>query len=887
MQHITYGSSEQYPVAILVKHFLVNSQQAKIKQHYVDPLVAKGIDINDIIVIGLPYTDFKKASAATMNESIPELQEFMDKCGCLDVLVADTPYLKKLCKKQKIVNLAGVRLPSVFGSQNLFKARLYATYVYNNKAAERVNMGMDALVESHMGTYTEKDILKTALYPYEPEDIKTALNGLLTHNVLAVDIEGFGLRLNDAGVATIAFSWSVDSGIAFGVDYREDFQEPKPNWEIRTLLLEFLLEYCDQGGVTIYHGIAYDVKQLVANLFMRNDLLNYPAMVDGVRTLTENAFCTKDISYLATNSAAGNTLGLKHLALEYTGNYAIDVTSIRQHSLADVLKYNLIDTCATFWLYEKNYPIMVSRNQEELYLTHYQRNQRTLITMELTGMPLDMDEVIRLRLELDTKEQELLKTLRNLPAVKAWEEFKASVMHTKYQASVKGDGRTLENYTSWQMEKGEIQFKPTQDKALVWILHEHYELEIIDKTAKERIASVADDTLEKHVQWVTNNPTPDTPDILDFLRDVREYNQIVKINGTFVKALITKSIRKKDGVYYLHGSFNQGGTLSGRLSSSDPNLQNLPSGGYWGKAIKRCFKPPPGKVMLGSDYNALEARVAALLTKDPNMLKVYTDGFDSHSLNTHAYADGTETWYSQITNPLDPASINQIIDIAPDDRRASKPTTFALQFFGDHKTLMNNQGYSEKKSVRLVQAFKTLYVKYFEFIDKVLDQGMEDGFITLAYGLRIDAPACAKSIANTSVTPSTVAAERRSLGNAKCQSFGCVNTFAADDFMRRVWASEWKYQIHPMALIHDAIYLFAPQDLNCIKWINENLIECMASQTHPDIFHVDVKLEAELDVHYPTWAEACTLPNNAAMDEIIKHIKQLVEKADDKQHSTV
>lgn len=885
MQHITYSKNTKYPVAILIKSFLVDGQKAKIKQHYVDPLIAKGIPEKDIIVIGLPYTDFKKCTAAKLNESVPKLQAFMNTCGCQHILVADTPYLKRMTKLQNLKDLAGILIPSVTGSQRLFKARVYTTYQFNDKAAERVNMSMDALVDSYNGTYVEKDILKDPHYPKTDREIATWLDRLLDvekYPELGTDIEGFGLRLDNAGVGTIALAWSIDSGVAFSIDYMEDFQQAKPNWVRRKMLKDFLEEYSKRGGITYYHGVAYDVKNLVANLWMKNDLLDYKNMVDGLEILCEHAHCTKDLTYLATNSAAGNTLNLKHLILEYTGKYAIDVTDITKHPVQTVLEYNLKDSCGTIWLWKKNYPELIKRKQKRLYFDHYQPNQRMLISIEMTGMPLDMDEVIRLRHELDNKEIELLTRLRSTQEVKEWTEYKANLAHTKYQASVKGIGRTLEDYTNWKAE--ELLFKPTQDQALVWILHEYFDLPIIDKTKIAREPSVADDTLEKHVQWIeSGNVTGVKAQLaLDFIKDVREYLKITKINGTFVKAFITKSILKKDGIYYLHGGLNQGGTLSGRLSSNDPNLQNLPSGGYWGKAIKRCFKPPPGMVMTASDYAALEARIAAMRTNDPMMRKVFTDGFDSHAMNTYAYAEGTEVWYSHIKDPLDPKSINlikkglpkAIAEAANADRSASKPTTFALQFLGTYRTLMNNQGYSEEKSKRLVKAYTSLYQTYFKKLAEITDQAGKDGYITVAYGLRIDAPAISKSVLGTKVTPSTVDAEVRSLSNAVCQSFGQVNTFAARDFMHRVWASKYRYNIMIQALIHDAIYLFGPGDLECLRWINENLIECMTMQMEPTIAGSDVTLEAELDIHYPTWAEAVTIPNHA--DE--NKIKQLVQE---------
>jgi DNA polymerase-1 len=105
------------------------------------------------------------------------------------------------------------------------------------------------------------------------------------------------------------------------------------------------------------------------------------------------------------------------------------------------------------------------------------------------------------------------------------------------------------------------------------------------------------------------------------------------------------AVQGPDGHYYLFGNFNLGGTVSGRLSSSDPNLQTIPSGnegektkkGRYGKLIKSCFVAPPGHVLIGLDFASLEDKISALTTKDRNKLKVYTDGFDGHSLRAQSY----------------------------------------------------------------------------------------------------------------------------------------------------------------------------------------------------------------------------------------------------------
>ena len=122
--------------------------------------------------------------------------------------------------------------------------------------------------------------------------------------------------------------------------------------------------------------------------------------------------------------------------------------------------------------------------------------------------------------------------------------------------------------------------------------------------------------------------------VLDALISISEVDIIL---NTFIKTFIERAILKDDGCYYLHGNFNLGGTVSGRLSSSKPNMQNLPSTSKYAKHIKRCFIAPPGWVMMGADFASLEDRISALTTKDPNKLKVYLDHYDGHCLRAYGY----------------------------------------------------------------------------------------------------------------------------------------------------------------------------------------------------------------------------------------------------------
>jgi DNA polymerase-1 len=134
--------------------------------------------------------------------------------------------------------------------------------------------------------------------------------------------------------------------------------------EILKLLNQFFIKY--QGKLT-YHNAGYDVKQLIYMLFMKTPW-DYEGLLYGLEVMTRNMDDTKIISYLATNSAAGNRLGLKQQAKEFLGKYSEkDIEDITKIPLPQLLQYNLKDCLGTWYTKEKNYPIMVADQQESVY----------------------------------------------------------------------------------------------------------------------------------------------------------------------------------------------------------------------------------------------------------------------------------------------------------------------------------------------------------------------------------------------------------------------------------------------------------------------------------------------------------------------------------------
>jgi DNA polymerase-1 len=366
---------------------------------------------------------------------------------------------------------------------------------------------------------------------------------------------------------------------------------------------------------------------------------------------------------------------------------------------------------------------------------------------------------------------------------------------------------------------------------------------------------------------------------------------VIKILTDFIPSM-EAAAEGPDGWHYLFGNFNLGGTISGRLSSSDPNLQNLPANVYMdisqdlvdqfpvlapyikkgklalGKLIKSCFKAPPGWIFAGLDFASLEDRISALTTKDPNKLKVYTDGFDGHCLRAQSY-------FAEDMPDIDPNSVESINSIEkkyPDHRQKSKTPTFALTYDGTVNTLMTGSGFDRATAQRIFDRYHELYAVSRQWVQAKLDQASNDGFITGAFGLRVRTPLLKQVIRGTKKTPYEAEAEGRSAGNALGQSWCLLNSRASVEFMGKVRISPYRTDIRPCAQIHDAQYYLIRDWIEPVAYTNKHLVDATYWQNHPEIAHDEVGLGGELSIFHPSWAEEITIPNGAGPNEIIEVI---------------
>ncbi len=242
----------------------------------------------------------------------------------------------------------------------------------------------------------------------------------------------------------------------------------------------------------------------------------------------------------------------------------------------------------------------------------------------------------------------------------------------------------------------------------------------------------------------------------------------------------------------------------------------------------------------------------------------------------------TESKISEITyKAYNVATINLIASRYPTLRQNSKAPTFALTYGGTYRTLIKNCGISKQVALDIEANYHSLYVTSDRWVANKIKQAGVNGYATACFGLKIRAPLLKICTLGNRSTPYEAEAEARTIGNAVSgQSYSMLNNRALNEFMQRVHSSKYRLKIKPCALIHDALYFIIKDELEVIEWFNNNLIECMQWQDLPELQHDQVKLGAEVDLHFGSWAKPITIPNKSTQAEIIIAVDKGIKKYD-------
>ncbi len=195
-------------------------------------------------------------------------------------------------------------------------------------------------------------------------------------------------------------------------------------------------------------------------------------------------------------------------------------------------------------------------------------------------------------------------------------------------------------------------------------------------------------------------------------RLIIEYRELDKLKATYTDAL--PALVGADG--RIHSQLNQTVTATGRLSSSDPNLQNIPNRTELGRRIRRAFVPEPGTVFISADYSQLELRLLAHITRDPVMLDAYWKGEDIHT-RTAQLVFGAQTK-----------------EELKEKRRFAKIVNFAIAYAVEPFGLSARVGISRKEARKVIDDFYATYKGVREFMDKVPEEAREKGLVRSIYG---------------------------------------------------------------------------------------------------------------------------------------------------------
>src|SRR5207245_2728266 len=192
-----------------------------------------------------------------------------------------------------------------------------------------------------------------------------------------------------------------------------------------------------------------------------------------------------------------------------------------------------------------------------------------------------------------------------------------------------------------------------------------------------------------------------------------EYRAVQKLKSTYVDAL-PPLVNPETG--RVHASFHQTVAATGRISSSDPNLQNIPIRTAEGRRIREAFVAERGHLLLSADYSQIELRILAHLSKDPTLIETFRRGEDIHDRTGR-----------EIFGPLSA--------VPPDEqRRVSKMVNYALLYGKTAFTLAKDIGVPQKEAERFIQAYFARYPAVRAFIDETIAGARKTGLVRTLLG---------------------------------------------------------------------------------------------------------------------------------------------------------
>jgi len=230
-------------------------------------------------------------------------------------------------------------------------------------------------------------------------------------------------------------------------------------------------------------------------------------------------------------------------------------------------------------------------------------------------------------------------------------------------------------------------------------------LKIVEKAKKTKTGQYV--TSEEVLQQLRNKH--------EIVADILEHRGLKKLIGTYIDAL-PKLINPRTG--HIHTSFNQTVTATGRLSSSDPNLQNIPIRGEDGKEIRKAFIPEPGCLFFSADYSQIELRVMAHLSQDENMVRVFSEGKDLHAA----------TAANIYKKPIE--------EVTRDERTKSKRANFGIIYGITVFGLAERLDIPREEAKMLIDGYFQTFPQVHDYMEQSKEVARKQGYVVTLFGRR-------------------------------------------------------------------------------------------------------------------------------------------------------
>ena len=487
------------------------------------------------------------------------------------------------------------------------------------------------------------------------KDLKKWINKINKSKVFALDTETDSVDTVSANLIGISISVSENEGCYIPIGHSYD---GCPN----QLKMDYVIK-------TFGPAIEQNQKKIVG----QNLKFDIPILSRHGINITEFCSDTMLMSYVLNSTATRH--GMDRLAdyyLNYTTTKYTDVTGTasKQISFSEVkldvaTDYASEDADITLRLYNVLAPMLKDKPTQEKLLHDIEYPLvHVLARVEQNGAKIDKNKLSKHSKELSKKIDELSSQAFRI----AGEEFNLD-----------------------------------SPKQLLEILYEKQGLPVLKKTPKGQ-PSTNEDTLQR------------LSEEYELPKIILQYRTLAKLKSTYTDSLINIENPKTERI---HTSYQQAVTSTGRLSSTEPNLQNIPIKTAEGRRIREAFVPEKGNVLISADYSQIELRIMAHLSKDENLTHAFNNDIDVHS-STAAEVFGVS-----------------IDDVTQDQRRSAKAINFGLMYGMSAFGLTRQLGIPRGEAQEYLDTYFARYTGVRDYMDNIKAQAKEDKYVETIMGRRL------------------------------------------------------------------------------------------------------------------------------------------------------